>query len=531
MMVQFGFPYALFLLILLVPALTIELFQFKKLLGSVEFLSGSKVKKNIRRRISFRMLFFSLAWICLVFAFSDPSWGTKPVPLQKNGTAVSFVFDISYSMMAEDMPEFDGSTRLESAKIFSRLLLGRLDNTAVSVVIAKGEGITAVPLTEDFYAVESFIEQLSPAMMTAAGTSLAKGVEAAMLAFPGQSARRSTIILFTDGDETDNMLSSAVTKAVKNGTSVIFVGFGSPLETEVIAGDGITPVKTALREDKLESIANTISNTPSLQHGAKVLYFDALQNGAASGIIKAITAFGDSGQTGYEIQSIKRYPLFIVMALIFLALGVLSAELRIKTARINIAIVFTCLLLCSCSANLKNAAEVLEGTISWYQKNYTNATSRFADIAEKSVFSNDPYLLQYGLYGLSSAYIMQNEGDAALEKINQISKDAPADIRFAAMYNAGIIAHTKGDYSLAVKYFKDALLVDSSNIDAKINLELSLSKEDAAKTTESQYQAKTTVIRQDSAMEEVIFSVIKENERNLWKNPEPQKSASTVIDY
>lgn len=52
----------------------------------------------------------------LILAFAGFSWGTYLEPVQKSGTAVSLVFDISYSMNAEDAP--GGMTRLEAVKIF-----------------------------------------------------------------------------------------------------------------------------------------------------------------------------------------------------------------------------------------------------------------------------------------------------------------------------------------------------------------------------------------------------------------------------
>ena len=75
----------------------------------------------------------------------------------------------------------------------------------------------------------------------------------------------------------------------------------------------------------------------------------------------------------------------------------------------------------SCSKNIITAAEVLESTLNWYKKDYQKSVAGFLDITEKAKELDDEILLQYGLFGLSSSYIMQDEGDAALARIAEIA--------------------------------------------------------------------------------------------------------------
>ena len=110
--------------------------------------------------IALRSTFLSVAWIMLILAFAGFSWGTYLEPVQKSGTAVSLVFDISYSMNAEDAP--GGMTRLEAVKKYSAMLLSHMENTAISVIIAKGDGVVLVPLTEDKAVVETLLSSSPP---------------------------------------------------------------------------------------------------------------------------------------------------------------------------------------------------------------------------------------------------------------------------------------------------------------------------------------------------------------------------------
>ena len=89
-------------------------------------------------------------------------------------------------------------------------LLDNIPNTSVSVVLAKGDGVVAVPLTEDMESVRSILTALSPTLMTSQGSSLGKGIDAAISSFPSQSAQSDYIWLFTDGEETDSSLQTSL---------------------------------------------------------------------------------------------------------------------------------------------------------------------------------------------------------------------------------------------------------------------------------------------------------------------------------
>ena len=49
-----------------------------------------------------RSVFIAISFIMILIAYSDIHWGTYLVPVQKSGASVSFVNDISNSMLAQD---------------------------------------------------------------------------------------------------------------------------------------------------------------------------------------------------------------------------------------------------------------------------------------------------------------------------------------------------------------------------------------------------------------------------------------------
>ena len=146
----------------------------------------------------------AVSLIFLLLAHAGLTWGTYLVPVQKSGHSVAMVFDISNSMLAKDCP---GNTRrLEAASLYAKKLLAKMNGTPVSVIIAKGDGIAAIPITDDAAMIESLLDVMSPSLMTVPGSSIGKGILKAKDSFPANFSAAGRIWVFTDGEETDGQL-------------------------------------------------------------------------------------------------------------------------------------------------------------------------------------------------------------------------------------------------------------------------------------------------------------------------------------
>ncbi|MBQ0002993.1 MAG: VWA domain-containing protein [Treponema sp.] len=509
-------------------------------------------------RLWLKGIFRLLAWVSLTLALSGISWGSVSTPVQKNGKSCAFVFDISYSMMAEDAP--NNLTRLKASSEYAKMLMEYMDGISISCILAKGDGVIAVPQTEDFASVYSILDILSPEMMSSQGTSLGKGIEMALKSFPSSSSKAPVIFLFTDGDETDSLLQPALNKAIRSGISVVIIGFGSERETEITAGDGETVVKTALREDKIKNIClevnkkNQSGKDFSFIKTAHAKFIDASEVSSAVKVIyelrnipqnvKQLTAHDilntfanqeDMVTVSYEVQSVDRHSFFIILAVILFTLSLVVSEFSAKNFNIvsaSAVFVLVPLFFTSCSANFKDAKNILESTWNWYQKDYNKAISGFTETIADAEKNNDELTKQYALYGLSVTYLMQNEKNASMERLEQISPDAPLKIKFASYYNAGIIAQREGDYEKAINCFKLALVVVPDDINAKINLELSEVQE-TQKAKEGMQEMIPASENKDneSDIEKTIFNRMRENDQKQWKNYENQDRNNSVIDY
>ena len=535
-------PWALYGIPLLIPSIIYGVYACKK---TFRELSKSNKKRNsqefkdIKKRVATRMSLRAAAWCMMVFALAGFSWETVSTPAQKNGNAVAFVFDVSYSMTARDCP--NNLTRLEAAAAFASELLDRTQGIPASAVLAKGSGVIAIPLTEDQEALRSLLANLSPQMMSAAGSGLGDGINAALKSFPKNISKSPAVWLFTDGEETDNALQGALAAALRKGASVAIIGFGKESESEIYAGDGKTLVKTALRSQKIKEAVRE-ANAKNLGgqgfrfvKGAEAKFIDAAEIGSARKVLATISG-GDGGQgettLAYEIQSVDRHKLFIALGIILFALSFMASEFSLRGIREALAISLVAMNFVSCSGEFNESKKILSAVWNWNQKKYTEAVTDFTQSLAEAEANGDETIKQYALYGLSVTYLMQNENKAALEKINALSGNAPDKIKFASFYNSGIIAQREGDYQKAAELFKNALLVDPANVRAKVNLELSRNQQvQRAHEAERQMIGSDELSEEESDLQKSVFNRIREKDQQQWKNVQKEQKSSSALDY
>ena len=497
-----------------------------------------------------------LALLMVFIARTGISWGTYLAPIQKNKAAVSFVFDISNSMLAKDVASgYSGKnnqyrTRLSAASLYAKKLLERMDGTSVSVVLAKGDGINAIPLTEDYAMIESLLEVMNPALMTVPGSSLGKGILCAKESFPQNFSAAGRIWLFTDGEESDGALSSAILECMRVGIPVSIIGFGDLQESEILAGDGKTKVRSAFRKENLEKIIESVEEkVSSYKNQTPVLFLEASEIGSAAKLLSQISNRQENTQiVSYEARPLPRYKLFLILAFIFFGASFFATEFDFSTFRnqkspkaASVLMIFSLIsimTLSGCSSDktektsgTSESVKILRGTWEWHKKNYRKAVSFYLDVAQNTAPEKNQ-TINYSLYDLAQAYSMTGEDKAALERYAQISSDAPAIVRYKAYYNAGIIACNNGDFEGATSYFRKALEIDSSRIEAKINMELSIQMTAAeSKQNESQALPASQENQHNQDLENTVFNHIKENDKRQWKNSESNQAQNLSDDY
>lgn len=540
-----GNPRFLPAVFLILPVLLYLFLKFKKLTKLLSSSQNQKNLKSLKISLFLRTFFRVLALISAIFALSEISFGSKKIPVHKSGSNVTFVFDISYSMLAKDAPS--RLTRLDAVKIYASSLLENLSGSSFSAVLAKGDGFTAIPETEDVVSMLNLLENLSPHLMSSEGSSLGKGIEAALNSIPQNSAKSQYIWVFTDGDETDSRLEKSLEQAVKSMIPVTIVGFGSESESEITAGDGKTKVKTALRAKKMQEVTESVNSRASSfsfpAGKSQARYIDSRAKASAWKLlsqIKGKTGEDEENSLSYEIKEVNRHAFFIFWTIIFLILSFVAAEFKLSSLKnkkflslLEKSMIFTSLfILASCKSEKR---QILEGAWEWYEGKYTQATADFLTVAHKS--DEDSLAKNYAIFDLSATYFSMGELDASLKRLSQLNLDDEAlspDLRTAAFYNLGLISARKNDYETAAKNFKRAILADSKNVRAKINLELCQREitQKQAQEAQAEMQGVNEEKQTDPDMKNEIFNLIRENEGKKWRNmSDGGEKNDDVLDY
>ncbi|MCR5435477.1 MAG: tetratricopeptide repeat protein [Treponema sp.] len=538
-------PYTFFALLLLIPALLIIIFKTRKCSDySEKQMKFNKSIPELKRIFNFKQLiyirtfFLSLSWIMLTCAAAGLYWGTYQVPVQKNGTTVSLVFDISNSMNATDCP--GKLSRLKASAVFAQKLIDKIQETpsnssSISVVLAKGDGNAAIPATQDYAIIESLLSALSSSLMTVPGSSLGKGILKAKETFPQNFSSAGRIWLFTDGEETDGHLKNALVECIKSGIPVSIIGFGMETESSVLAGDGKTTVQTALRTEKILSMIDEIQKSSDFyMNQTPVIFVNSNEKGSAIKLLSQLKT-SDGQFVSYEAKPVPRYKFFLFFALVFFALNYFVVEIDYSKFKINlkksiaVSSLFAIFLFSGCNSN---TLKILKGSYAFSQKQYGHSVSCFLDTLENAKITNNLIVADYSLFNLGTSYLMLEENEAALIKYSEISSDAPDVVKFTTFYNCGVICHKNGQFDEAADYFKKALSIDNSNINAKINLELSIQMTNVdAKQNEAEAIPASTNESSVQDMENEIFETIKENDKNQWKNSETQQPQNLANDY
>ena len=308
-MISFENSVYLFFILFLFPCWFIFYINLKKIKKAY---SGLENTKKIIKKAKIRALFFSAAWIFLILGLACPLWGSKPVSVRRRGVSVMFVSDISKSMSLQDIQP--------SRIAVQRQMHKTSPESAVGLVITKGEGVLSVPLSFEKNALSSAINALSPLILSSTGTNLEAGVLRALDSFGENRGNSKIIVLCTDGGETSGSLLHAAEKIKKTDAILIIVGFGTLEETKIKVLDekGNTQLKDArLEEAFLKKVASIA--------GGESTYISALSSGSIESILKIIDAGVEGVEKMVYIQEpVKRNFEMLLLAFIFLCLGGVS---------------------------------------------------------------------------------------------------------------------------------------------------------------------------------------------------------------
>ena len=162
---------------------------------------------------------------------------------------VVLLLDVSGSMLAQD----GGSSRIERERELARALVAAIPDVPIGIVAFSGSAFSLPPPTRDRRAIEMYLENLDPTIVTQSGSGLGAALRQGIgLLTADTDSGGGSLLLLTDGDETENREEAvaAAELAGRERIAVHVLGIGSELGAPVPALDLASGVTRGFLRDE-----------------------------------------------------------------------------------------------------------------------------------------------------------------------------------------------------------------------------------------------------------------------------------------
>jgi len=137
----------------------------------------------------------AVAWLLCCAALAGPTWQQLPQPVHKQDSALVIIFDLSPSMLAQDI----APSRLVRARFKLIDILKQQDEGFNGLVVYGGEAHTVSPLTEDSNTIISLVPVLHPSLLAEYGSNTEDAIEMAINLATNGGYTQADLLLITDG--------------------------------------------------------------------------------------------------------------------------------------------------------------------------------------------------------------------------------------------------------------------------------------------------------------------------------------------
>ncbi|QMU98974.1 VWA domain-containing protein [Borrelia sp. A-FGy1] len=313
-----GNYYAFYLFIVLFLILILYIYNFKKNLPffknlSIMYANNAYIINYCIKKI-LMILFFILSLGFLILSILNISWGYKVAEDERSNLRISFVVDVSRSMLSLD--EGKSINRLDSAKDIISLILNNFESAEYSLTVFKGKPVLILPFSRDKASLNKILNYIQPNLISFPGSFLSEGVFSAIQEIKDDSYHNFLIIL-TDGDEwgENNYYRFSKLVDVMDIKSFI-VGIGGNNPSPLIDNNVSVKnkkgeiVKALLNEDNLRLLASSLKGS----------YYDLYLKGTNYVINEIRNDIIKKSSSDIMIISIPRYKIFLVVSLLFMML-------------------------------------------------------------------------------------------------------------------------------------------------------------------------------------------------------------------
>jgi Ca-activated chloride channel family protein len=491
-----------------------------------------------------KLVFFSMAFLLTVLGLARPRWGIESVDADLEGRDILVVLDVSFSMAANDIIP----NRLEAAKRGVREFLAMETGDQVGLLVFSGRTLLYTPVTHDYGSISFFLDSLYPGMVGKGSTNIGRALQDSISIFDDTEVSSKMILLITDGENIVGDLSSMLGKISESGIKVFTIGVGTrngePIPIRNSNNEIIRYVKdkngkhviSKLDEKSLIKIAKETNGSFMRSTG---------RSGEFENFINSISGVDTTeyDQLSYN-QKKERYGIFLLPALILFTLGFILDQGRFFKFRKNRfewllnRNLIVCLLLplfMFCFSGELHAQQDLSGdrTASqavpskafakpnggfWGNRHFKKEEYKKAldDYFSAIHLLKDEALARLK-YNIANTFLKLQSYEQAEQFYNESAslskeKELLARVRF----NQGYGAFENGQYSQAAGYFKESILYNPQDDDARYNYAVALEfAKNQPKGDDQQDQQENQENNQDQQQQQEQQSQEQQQDRDL----------------
>ncbi|MBC23781.1 MAG: hypothetical protein CMJ32_07705 [Phycisphaerae bacterium] len=218
---------------ILLPLAAVVAWSFRRRIRAAAIFADTALFRRISPSFSLtrpvvRSSLVMVALAAIVISLMDVRWGRTEEEVEQRGIECFFVVDVSRSMLAGDAKP----DRLERARQFIDDAVSQMTGDRVGLIDFAGTATVRTPLTVNYPAVRTAVEELHPREARRGGSMLGDAIRLASESFLDDDGTGKVIVVLTDGEDMESFPVEAAAKAWNDkGIRTFTVGIGS-------SGDG-----------------------------------------------------------------------------------------------------------------------------------------------------------------------------------------------------------------------------------------------------------------------------------------------------
>lgn len=248
-----------------------------------------------------------------LLAASQPQWLHSTQLQQATGLDLLLALDISGSMSARD---FEPQNRLQAAKTEARAFVARQKSNRLGLVAFAAHAFTVCPLTLDYAALLTLMDQLSIGMTTD-GTAIGMAIATCVNRLKDSEAPSKVVVLLTDGrnnaGRVDPLTAAELAAALK--IRIYTIGMGEPEGGTILVKNAAGEETALLNPDG--SVHMEAMDEPTLQQIAQLTggkYFRATDRNKLRAIYAEIQALEKSRLASKRYTAREDLGLWLLLA-------------------------------------------------------------------------------------------------------------------------------------------------------------------------------------------------------------------------